>query len=492
MNLLKTFDLIIDFFLKNRALNVDNEKDSLIAKFILLTGVNLILIFPIIYVIDIVIGLSLLVAGVVYIFLNFLFFSTLKSRYIVELFLLIVCLHLSFLIVKLGGIQTVVCSVLLLLPIVANLLNGFKSSLIWVAISIFIIIVLPLLPISAYTIQLQQSQWIVVNIVSNFCLIGLSMVFIYLFDTDRIRAYKELDSKNASLTQAKEELLQNLEEITLQSEEIAKQRDFIVERNKLLEEKDLKISQSIEAAKYIQEAILPYKAKLTNLLGEYFIINKPRDVVSGDFYWLNEVDGRTIFAVVDCTGHGVPGAFMTMICNTLLDKIVRVWHITQPDEILEKLNAEIKTVLNSEFTENQSGMDLGIVNMIKQEDGSIQVQYSGAKIPLLVLLPNSPVPMVLEGTKRIIGSVGQNSQLSFVLHELRLEKGSKLYLTTDGFLDQNDINRIRFGKKHWVELISKLYDNPFNLQSKTIEDAFQAHKGNAEQRDDILVVGYTL
>ncbi|MEO1656047.1 MAG: hypothetical protein AAFU64_21075, partial [Bacteroidota bacterium] len=145
---------------------------------------------------------------------------------------------------------------------------------------------------------------------------------------DLQRAYNGINSQNEELQQKQEEILT--------------QRDFIEKKNKELGIINAKISNSIRAALTIQEAILPYPEKLDALLIDYFILFKPRDIVSGDFFWLEKVNGKKILAAVDCTGHGVPGAFMSLIGHTLLDKIIRLWQITDPGQILNLLHQEVQ------------------------------------------------------------------------------------------------------------------------------------------------------
>lgn len=277
------------------------------------------------------------------------------------------------------------------------------------------------------------------------------------------------------------------EELRQLTEEIAAQRDSILEKNLILEEKELKISQSIEAAKFIQEAILPYKAKLDNLLQKYFIINLPRDIVSGDFYWLNEINGKTILAVIDCTGHGVPGAFMTMIGNTLMDKIVRVWDKTSPSEILETLHLEVGTVLNTSHTANSSGMDVGIVTFTKTEKGADLV-FSGAKLNLVHTVKNSKEVAVIKGQRRPIAGLGETNK-PFFNTEFQLTKGDRFYLTTDGFIDQQDTNRTRLGKKGFAQIVLEMQNFPFSEHEKGILKELKTYMVGTDQRDDILIVG---
>ncbi|KOY84834.1 hypothetical protein AD998_00540 [bacterium 336/3] len=188
-----------------------------------------------------------------------------------------------------------------------------------------------------------------------FATLGLGILAIFLAGVGYLliqnrKKNKLLAAKNSTIEEQNGELQTQAEELRQQQEEIMAQRDAIGQKNEALGEQNEKIEKSINAAKTIQTSILPYKEQMDRLLGEHFVIFKPRDVVSGDFYWLNEVDNKVIVAVVDCTGHGVPGAFMSLIGNTMLEKIVLYNKITEPSIILEKLHEEVKTVLRKQAT----------------------------------------------------------------------------------------------------------------------------------------------
>lgn len=352
----------------------------------------------------------------------------------------------------------------------------------------------------------------------------LVLVMAGLYSSNRAR--KSLKKKNYEIELQQQEILTQNEELYQNQEEILAQRDFIEQKNKELgtanekmksneqilkkaydqlkqsetqikvqrdelEETNNRVKSSINAALAIQTAILPYPAKLDDLLKDYFIIFKPKDDVSGDFYWLNKVDEKTVLACVDCTGHGVPGAFMSLIGNTLLDKIVRVWKILEPAQILTKLHEDIQVMLRQEETGNNNGMDVCLVVLEKLADEQTKVIFSGAKNSLIYFPVDSVQACFLEGDRKSIGGE-QNEKKFFTNKEVILAKGSVIYLASDGFEDQNDKKRKKFGKKRLVDLLEKNNHLPLAQQQEVLENALKLQMENTNQRDDITLIGVKL
>lgn len=300
---------------------------------------------------------------------------------------------------------------------------------------------------------------------------------------------KRLREQNRIIEEKSVEILTQNEELYQNQEEILAQRESIAEKNRQLESRSRQITQSIKAANSIQQAILPYQEKLDELLKDYFIIYRPKDVVSGDFYWLNKVGEKTIFIAADCTGHGVPGAFMTLIGNTLLDKIIRVWEITSPIDILSRLHEEVQIVLRQRETKNYSdGMDMVIVSYEEVGDQKIQLAFAGAKNNLYYNTPQDSTIQCIRGSRKSIGG-NQNNKILYENHELTLPKGSFLYFGSDGLQDQNDINRTRFSERKLVGLLQENCHLPLSIQQENIEKILDDYMEGTEQRDDILWVG---
>ncbi|OJJ22098.1 hypothetical protein BKI52_08650 [marine bacterium AO1-C] len=295
---------------------------------------------------------------------------------------------------------------------------------------------------------------------------------------------KKVTEKTKELRDANDELLASNEELQQTQEEIAAQRDAIAEKNVL-------VAQSITAAQKIQRATLPFTDKLDRILPEYFILFRPRDIVSGDFYWVEKIEERLFIVALDCTGHGVPGAFMSMIANTLLDNIIKVNKITDPAEILDRLHRRVRVALRQDTTQESSGMDVALAVLQIAPGGNTSVQFVGAKRPLYYIKSSENELGVLSGTRKSIGGI-QPDNVVFQTQQLVLSEGSLLYLGTDGFEDQNDVNRKKIGTKKLRNLLLTNAHLPLHAQQEVLEQALDEHMKNTKQRDDILLIGLRL
>ncbi len=293
----------------------------------------------------------------------------------------------------------------------------------------------------------------------------------------------DLEEKNAEILTQNEELMQT-------QEELMAQREFIEKQHKELQHQNGKVNNSIQSALLIQQAMLPCQQEMNRLLGQYFIIYKPKDIVSGDFWWLNEVDEKIYLASVDCTGHGVAGAFMTMIGNTLLDKIIRLKGIRSPAGILEMLHEEVQNVLRQKETHNNSGMDMSLV-CIEREETYSQLTFAGAKQSLYFIYDEKGTIEELKGDRKAIGGE-QNQEKFFTNHNIQLKKGTWIYMGSDGLYDQNNPKRKRLGEKLLKEILLRNHHFPPLKQRQLLENALNEHQQNAEQRDDILWIGVKL
>jgi serine phosphatase RsbU (regulator of sigma subunit) len=227
---------------------------------------------------------------------------------------------------------------------------------------------------------------------------------------------------------------------------------------------------------------------MKELFEEHFVLFRPKDIVSGDFWWANEIDGKKYLIVADCTGHGVSGAMLTMIGSSLLDRIIRLLGITQPNEILTTLHEEIKAVLQQDQTKNNEGMDIAITHW-HYENEECFLSFAAAKRPLLYAYQGQ-----IEkngGSRRNIGGK-TDSMKSFENKTFTLSKGTCLYLSSDGFADQNDIERNNFSEKRLINLLQQIQDLPMEQQKEILQEQLTEHTKGTEQRDDILVIGVRL
>lgn len=329
--------------------------------------------------------------------------------------------------------------------------------------------------------------------------LGLGIVIVIVLRNNRLKnrlnqqllqSQEEIQDKNRALQQAFSEIQTFNEEITQQQEELRTLNENLSFSNKELTHTTKQIQTSIRVAKTIQHAILPYKAKIDELLEEYFILYRPKDIVSGDFYWLNKIEDKIYLISADCTGHGVPGAFMTLIGCNLLDKIVQVWKISNPAEILEVLHKEVQTVLQQKETGNDHGMDITVLQWQKIDEGT-QVTFAAAKQSIYYHTPKSQEIVEIKGVRKSIGGE-QNIQKEFVNHTLVLPPNSTFYMGSDGLEDQNDKNRRRFGNDKIKETLAQVVNASLAEQQKGVEEALDAHMLGTEQRDDILFIGVKL
>ncbi|OFY83083.1 MAG: hypothetical protein A3F72_19005 [Bacteroidetes bacterium RIFCSPLOWO2_12_FULL_35_15] len=258
-----------------------------------------------------------------------------------------------------------------------------------------------------------------------------------------------------------------------------------------IEEKNKDITDSINYARRIQTAILPEIENIKKQFPDIFIFYQPKDIVSGDFYWFTEKNGICILAVADCTGHGVPGAFMSMIGNDMLTQIVIEKGITQPNVILTHLHEGVKYALKQdvELNETRDGMDIVLVKYYF-EDGKYLLEYSGALRPLWLISKNQNELTEYKPDKHSIGGADSNDQRQFTNHTIVLEKGDTFYLSTDGYADQ-------FGGEFGKKMMTKnMKDLLFSIQSLTMDQqkdelkkALSKWKKDRQQVDDILVIG---
>jgi ligand-binding sensor domain-containing protein/serine phosphatase RsbU (regulator of sigma subunit) len=273
-------------------------------------------------------------------------------------------------------------------------------------------------------------------------------------------------------------VLERTIEIQSQKEEIEQQRD-------LIERKNINITSSIEYASNIQNAVLPSAELIEKLLPESFILSKPRDIVSGDFYWLTEKKGKIIIIVADCTGHGVPGAFMSLLGITLLNEIVDSYDITESDIIVTRLREFVVQLLQQDRKDitTRDGMDIAVC-VIDPVNSSFQ--YTGAMNDL-VFVTGGRISVVKADRMSVSAA---ESYEKFTLHELSYKKGDMIYLFTDGYKDQfgGEFDK-KFLKTAFYTTLFEVSSIPLTLQKVFLENKLTEWMKNNEQTDDITVMG---
>lgn len=263
----------------------------------------------------------------------------------------------------------------------------------------------------------------------------------------------------------------------------------IRERTAEISDQNTKIMESLYYAQTIQESILPGTDVWKKLLTDNFVLWKPRDIVGGDFYWLKETKYGFILVVGDCTGHGVPGALMTMAVNSILNNIVVESDVISPAHIIKELNRQLREALNKEMRDHST--DDGLEAGICYYENTGKLFFAGAKISLYV----SSAGQIdkYDGCKSGIGYIKSTFSSEFKDVDLKVEPGDRFYLTTDGYLDQNGgLNDYSFGKSRFMEMLTRNASFSMREQGAYYERELTDYMGQASQRDDITVVGFQI
>ncbi len=263
----------------------------------------------------------------------------------------------------------------------------------------------------------------------------------------------------------------------------------VKERTQELAERNEKMMDSIDYAKRIQESLLLRPQEWTTATKEHVLIYKPRDGVGGDFHWVKPLPGGTLIAIGDCTGHGVPGALMTMLAISLLDRVAEEGYAEEPARVLGELNRLIKKTLNQTEPNGltDDGLDIGICYL--SEDRTL-LRFAGAKCSLY-LRDDRQGTRVLEGGRKSIGYRRTPMEYPFVSHELRLQPGTSCYMATDGFFDQSGGEKgYAFGKRRFTELLDRYGHSPLREQADLFWHEFQTYMGDEAQRDDITLLAF--
>ena len=296
-------------------------------------------------------------------------------------------------------------------------------------------------------------------------------------------------------------------EIEAQKKEVEKQRDLVQQQHEVTEEQRVmlkvqnkEILDSITYAKRLQEAILPSDSKRNKYLAESFIFYKPKDIVAGDFYWIKSVGDLTYFAVADCTGHGVPGAFVSLVCSNALNNVMLEIGSAHPCEILEKVTEKVIKAFEQNSNQIKDGMDIALC-AYNTKTGKLQ--YAGAYNPLWVINQREdmgvetiqvvneeggPILHEIKGTRQPIGKF--SVKRPFDGHEIQLEKGDIIYLISDGYADQfGGKSGKKFKYKQLKSLLIGISGYEMSNQHQMLNSAYEKWKGELEQVDDVCIMG---
>lgn len=272
--------------------------------------------------------------------------------------------------------------------------------------------------------------------------------------------------------------------------DLKKAKDLINKQNEELKLNNLQLTKSLHYAKHIQDKLLPKESSFKKYFKDYFLVYMPKHIVSGDFYWLTNQSDLTFLAVIDYTGHGMPGALMSMIGNTLLNEIIIKNQIYDPGKILNELNEEIIKTLNigNEFSDIDSeGMDISICAVDKKNK---QIKVASANQDVCYIQNNEFKK--IEGDIISIGrKFSKNETINFITHSIDISLPTYIYLCTDGYQDQfGGPENKKYQTINFEKILHKNHTLPFADQKQFLVEHFQKWKAEVEQTDDILVIGF--
>jgi len=293
---------------------------------------------------------------------------------------------------------------------------------------------------------------------------------------------EDLSAKSLEQEKEKQQILAN-QNVVLEQQ--VKERTLEISHQKeIIEEKNKDITDSINYAKRIQDATLTAKEVKHRIFPNAFVLFKPKDIVSGDFYWFGEKNGSKLIAACDCTGHGVPGALMSMIGNNVLNQLVNERGLTEPDAILNELHEEVrKTLKQGEDNSTKDGMDVAMLSFMSPTE----VEYAGAQRPLWVIR-NGQLEET-KATKISIGGQALEDGVKFIKHSFTFQSGDLLYIFSDGYADQFNNQEKKLMTRKFKEILLSIQHLSMPEQEKYLDDFIENWKGNLEQTDDILVIG---
>ena len=340
------------------------------------------------------------------------------------------------------------------------------------------------------TIQTQKekeklSQFIILLGAIIFILIIFVLFWSY-------RKNKILKKQKNEISEKNNELFQQSEELLTQKEYLEKANEEITEKNRKISIQKEEITDSIKYANHIQTAVLPDLEEFTHNLTDFFILFKPRDIVSGDFYWAKKIDNKIIIAIADCTGHGVPGAFMSMLGISFLNEVVTQINYVNPANTLDQIREKIKEALKQtgKLREQKDGMDIVLISYEIEE---MKLEFAGANNPLIFIRNNELKTISADKMPVAI----HHKEKPFTNHVLDLQKGDVIYAFSDGFQDQfGGPHGRKFLTKNFKQLLLDIHQKTTEQQKEILDSAlieWKNHKddlGNTyHQVDDILVLG---
>ena len=336
----------------------------------------------------------------------------------------------------------------------------------------------------AGTIESQRKYMFLMAIV--IALVIFIVFYVY-------RNFKQKKRLSESLTKKNHQIETQSEELKTVNHELIAQRDQLREKNEYIELQNEYITDSIKYATRIQLALLPSIVEIRKTF-DSFVFYRPKDIVSGDFYWYMKVPAtegardKYYMAVVDCTGHGVPGSLLSMIGSRILSETLAENKIFSPSEMLKAMNFSLFRILRHSSSEISDGMDVCLC-LIEYHNEQPVVTYAGAKRPLIVYESQTKTVERVRGTGRSIGGFMQvKYKTPFENVIVSLQKGDIIYLTTDGFIDQNNSNRKKYGTPRFTKFIAEIGHKGLEAQEELLKREMDEWQGDEPQRDDMTIM----
>ncbi len=471
---------------KTRAILVLNSYLVVVLFAFSYTLISLIIKFDAGFYITLVLGFAYLVAPFILRIPN-------KIGLLAHFFMITSSIATCILIYYSGGLFSAVTPWLAITPVMALLLLDKKSAWFWTVIMILVVYAFAIPQYQGHQFDITfNKDWIIpfdAMALSGFILV----IFLcnLIFETGKNKALRIVEEKNLQLTEQQDEIAASNEELFQQKEELATILEVVRDKNRLIEKQNTEVRSSILYASRIQNALLPIDKKIKSYFkDDVFILNKPRDIVSGDFYWFEKLEDCAIIVTADCTGHGVPGAFMSMLGVTGLNSIVFQEGIFRADKILNHLHDYIYKSLQQEQGKSSDGMDVSVLVIY---DSIPIAEFAGAMNSIYFIQDNELIE--LKADKKPIGSNHYGKDRQYSKQIVDISKPTVFYTGSDGYQDQFGGKAGRkFMKKNLKKIALEQYAQPFSKQKEiftsTIENWMK--EGEENQIDDILLMGFKI